>query len=197
VLLVCSAEEVRECEPGKQLSSPYGAAKMAATMYGRLFENLYGLPVVLTRPLMAYGPGQGDAKLIPYVIRSLIRNEPPQLSSCSRYCDFVFVDDVIRGFLRAAIGSHVGGTVLELGTGRAVMTRDVVERLARLSGASAPPAFGALPDRPETPMIAADLGTTERLIGWTPRWSLDAGLAATFEHYAAAAGRPLQPVTGD
>ncbi len=47
--------------------SPYGAAKWAAAAYARMFHALYGTPVVIVRPSMVYGPGQGDLdKIVPY-----------------------------------------------------------------------------------------------------------------------------------
>jgi nucleoside-diphosphate-sugar epimerase len=183
VVLVSSAEELRGPDLSGALTSPYGAAKMAATLYGRLFDRVYGLPVVFTRPLMAYGPRQDAAKLIPYVITSLLRNEAPRLSSGSRSCDFVYVDDVIRGLLLAAVGPNLGGRMLELGTGRATHVRDVVTRIGALMGATVAPAYGALADRPEEPMTPADVETTCELTGWVPRWTLDEGLLATIAYY--------------
>jgi UDP-glucose 4-epimerase len=181
-IMVCSAEEARGSDVAAAVTSPYGAAKMAATVYGRMFHRVYGLPVVLTRPLLAYGPGQDGTKLIPYVINSLLRNEPPQLSSGSRMCDFVYVADVIRGFLLTATKPRLEGQMLELGTGKATRVRDVVDLAVKLTCSAVTPAFGALPDRPEEPMFPADLETTRRLTGWEPMWSLEEGLAATVRH---------------
>jgi nucleoside-diphosphate-sugar epimerase len=182
-VMVSSAEEIRGSAPASAVTSPYGAAKLAATAYGRFFHRVHGVPVVLTRPLMAYGPGQHSTKLIPYVVTSLLRSEPPQLSTGSRLCDFVYVADVIRGFLLAATKPHIEGQMLEFGSGHVTAVREVVNRLATLSGAAVSPAFGATVDRPEEPMEPADLETTRRLIEWGPRWSLDEGLAATIAYY--------------
>ena len=57
-------------------TSPYAAAKWAGSAYGRMFCQLYGLPVAIVRPFMTYGPGQDSRKLIPYVTLSLLREEP-------------------------------------------------------------------------------------------------------------------------
>jgi nucleoside-diphosphate-sugar epimerase len=181
IVLVCSAEELRGA--AGTVTSPYGAAKTAATVYARFFERVAGLPVVLTRPMVAYGPRQNQTKLVPYVVTSLLRNEVPRLSSGSRVCDFVYVDDVVRGLLLAATGANLSGQMLELGSGRATRVRDLVDRVVELVGATADPAYGALADRPEEPMEPADLAATYRLVGWAPEWSLDQGLLATIAHY--------------
>lgn len=47
--------------------APYAAAKWASSGYARMFHALYGVPVVLARVFMVYGPAQKDlSKLIPY-----------------------------------------------------------------------------------------------------------------------------------
>src|SRR5262249_46848539 len=66
-------------EPSPQ--SPYGAAKWAATGYGRMFHSLYRVPVVILSPFMTYGPGQAASKLLPSTILTLLRGETPKLSS--------------------------------------------------------------------------------------------------------------------
>ena len=183
VVLTCSAEEARGPNLEAAVASPYGAAKTAATVYGRLFHRVYGVPVVLVRPILAYGPRQHRSKLIPYVIRCLLRNDAPLLSSGERLCDFVYVTDVIRGFLMAAISPHAEGATIELGSGRAVRIREVVETLVTLTGTSARPSFGAQRERTEDHMGSADAETAHRLLGWHPRWSLEAGLIETIGWY--------------
>jgi UDP-glucose 4-epimerase len=183
VVLTCSAEEARGPNFEAAVASPYGAAKTAASVYGRLFHRVYGVPVVLVRPILVYGPRQHPSKLIPYVIRSLLRNDAPLLSRGERLCDFVYVNDVIRGILMAAISPHAVGATIELGVGRAVRIRDVVETLVTLTGASARPSFGAQRERIEDHMGSADAETAHRLLGWHPRWSLEAGLTETIDWY--------------
>ena len=82
--------------------SPYAAAKWAASGYGRMFHELYGAPVVILRPFMTYGPGQAPSKLIPAVTLSLLRGERPKLSSGKARADWVYIGDVIEGFIAAA-----------------------------------------------------------------------------------------------
>ena len=87
--------------------SPYAAAKWAASGYGRMFCSLYGSPVVVLRPFMTYGPGQAETKLIPTVILALLRGEPPRLSSGTYRADWVYISDVIEGFVAAATATEI------------------------------------------------------------------------------------------
>ena len=100
-------------------TSPYGAAKWAAGAYARMF---YGstAPVVSVRPFMTYGPGQAVDKLIPSTILSLLRREPPRLSSARRRARLDLRRRRHRGLLRAATARGVEGRTIDLGSGSAI-----------------------------------------------------------------------------
>ena len=186
VVLVGSLEEPHG-EPAEAATptSPYGAAKWAAGAYARMFYRLYGCPVVSVRPFMTYGPGQAVDKIIPSTILSLLRRESPRLSSARRPLDWIYVDDVIEGMMRAATTRGVEGLMIDLGSGSAIPGRDVVESLVALIDPSITPQFGALPDRPGGDVRVADLDTARALLGWRPTTPLETGLRRTIAWYRA------------
>jgi nucleoside-diphosphate-sugar epimerase len=63
--------------------------------------------------------------------------------------------------------------------------RAVVERIASMVDTSVRPAFGALRDRPNEVVRAADCESTRRAIDWKPAVALDDGLRRTIEWYRA------------
>jgi len=164
-------------------ASPYAAAKWAASGYGRMFHSLYGTPAVILRPYMTYGPGQHPRKLIPSLILSLLAGEPPNLSSGQWQADWVYVDDVIEGFLAAAERPNLEGTTVDLGSGSLLSVRALVEQLMTIMKPSVQPQFGALPDRPLEPVCTADVAQTEMTLGWKASTSLGNGLRRTVEWY--------------
>jgi nucleoside-diphosphate-sugar epimerase len=185
IVRVGSLEERDETDDAAPVS-PYAAAKSAAASYARLFHRAYAAPVVALRLFMVYGPGQlDDTKLVPYVVRSLLRACAPLVSSGVRPVDWVFVDDVVDALIAAAVAEHVEGETLDVGSGTLVPIRVVVEEIARQIGAAVAPQFGARPDRPDERVRAADLGRTQAMIGWRPKTDLTAGLTATIAWYAA------------
>lgn len=164
-------------------TSPYAASKMAARAYARMYHALYGLPVVIARPFMCYGPGQASSKVIPYTILSFLRGGSPVLTSGKRVCDFVYVDDVVRGLVICALDAGLEGQTIDLGTGQANSIHEVVTKIAMLLGARDRLVFGGREDRLlETEQVAFSSGGT-RLATWSPRWSLDEGLHETVEWY--------------
>jgi nucleoside-diphosphate-sugar epimerase len=164
--------------------SPYAAAKWASGVYARMFRSLYGLPVVTARIFMVYGPGPAHPKmLVPYVVRSLLRGEAPELSSGNRRVDWIYVDDVVRGLVALGGAEAIVEGSVELGSGLLVTIREVVERLVEIVGSDVMPRFGALPDRPNERVRRADVDETRRKLDWAPSVSLDEGLRRTVAHH--------------
>lgn len=170
-------------------SSPYAAAKAAASAYARMFHALYQTPVVLARIFMVYGPGQQDLlKLVPYVALSLLRGESPRLSKGERPVDWIFVEDVVEGLLTMGLAPGIDGRTLDLGSGELVTTRRIVEILGEIVDAGIPLQFGALPDRPMEQVRVADVAATDRVLGWKPGVPLRSGLEQTVEWYRRRLG---------
>jgi nucleoside-diphosphate-sugar epimerase len=148
-----------------------------------MFRLLYATPVVIARPFMTYGPGQRPDKLVPYVIRSLLRGEVPKLSSGRRMVDWIYVDDMVRGLLLAGSLADIDGEEFDLGSGRLVSVREVVERLVRATGSTVAPQFGALPDRLYEVERRADAASARVRLGWEAAVSLEDGLERTVDWY--------------
>jgi nucleoside-diphosphate-sugar epimerase len=184
VVLAGSMEEPDMGDADAVAQSPYAVAKWGALAYARHFQALHGLPVVHLRVFMVYGPGQLDVhKLVPYVTVSLLRGDAPKLTSGARAVDWVYVDDVVDGFLRAAVTPGAEGRSLDIGSGELVTARSLVTRLRELVGGDVEPAFGAIPDRPLERVRAADPAPAAEAMGWHPRTSLEEGLGRTVAFY--------------
>jgi nucleoside-diphosphate-sugar epimerase len=190
IVLAGSMEEPDMGDADAVAQSPYAVAKWGALAYARHFEALHGLPVVHLRVFMVYGPGQLDLrKLVPYVTVSLLRGEAPQLMSGARAVDWVYVDDVVDAFLRAAAAPGAAGRSLDIGSGELVTARAVVERVAELAGGAAEPAFGAIAERPLERVRAADPAAATEALGWRPWTPLSEGLERTVAFYRSRLDR--------
>jgi UDP-glucose 4-epimerase len=183
IILAASLEEPDSTENEKLPASPYAAAKWASGVYAQMFYRLYQSPIVRVRPFMTYGPGQRAHKLIPYVILALLEGKAPKLSSGERPVDWIYVDDVIDGFLKAAQAPDLEGGTFDLGSGTLVPIRAVIQKLVALVDVGIQPLFGAVPDRPMEQVRVADVNYTHSKLDWRPSVSLDQGLAMTVDAY--------------
>ena len=186
IILAGSLTELRPQDVHAVPTSPYAAAKWAASGYGRMFHMLYETPIVVLIPYMTFGPAQDPSKLIPSVILSALRGESPQLSSGRWEADWVYVDDVIEGFLTAALAPGVEGKTIDLGSGVGTSVRAVVEILVQQMGARLKPVFGVVPDRPMEPVRVANAAETKEWLGWEVTTHLKEGLRQTVDWYNAS-----------
>jgi len=183
IVLAGSSEEPKQLDSGVPCS-PYAVAKWSSTAYASMFRALFQTPVIVPRIFMTYGPGQRDTtKVIPFTITSLLRGERPKLSSGKRLVDWIYIDDVTDGLIRAAFSSTVKDLTFDLGSGSLVSIRDVAEQIVQIVDNGIEPDFGALPDRPLEQERAADVALTEHAFRWKPSVSLRAGLEATVKWY--------------
>jgi UDP-glucose 4-epimerase len=181
IILTGSLTEPQAGQVDSPPSSPYAASKWASNGFGRMFQRLYQTPVVIARPFMTYGPHQNPKKVIPYSIQSLMRGERPKLMSGEWRADWVYVDDVIDGFMAAGEVAGIEGSTIDLGTGQLVSLETMVRQVVEITGVSIEPQFGALSSRPHEEVRAADLEHTRRVLGWQPKISVYEGLKRTIE----------------
>jgi nucleoside-diphosphate-sugar epimerase len=185
IILAGSQEEPDLNEPSVAVpSSPYAAAKWAASAYARMCHALYQTPVTIARVFMVYGPGQKDIKkLIPYTILSLLDGVAPRLTSGERPVDWVYVMDVVEGLLAIAQSKRLNGQTVDIGTGSLITVREVVESIANLLKCDDLPQFGSVAERQMEQIRKANHRETGDLIGWHAQTSIRDGLEATIQWY--------------
>lgn len=174
--------------------SPYSVSKRAATAYALMYHRIWDLPVTVLRIAMTYGPDQPDEqKLVPYVIRTLLAGEQPRLSGGGRLVDWIYVDDVVDGFLAAARTLQARGQVIDIGSGRQVSIRETVELIRSLTRPDIQPRYGDLPDRPLDLDQSSDPAPAARLLGWQPSVDLCEGMRRTVESHVRRNATPRVP----
>ena len=96
--------------------------------------------------------------------------------------DFIHVEDVARGVVRALVSEGVEGRSFNLASGEVVTVRDCLERIERITGRHGLIRYGALPYK--TGEIFSYEPIAERTfsaLNWRPDLSLEEGLTKTWE----------------
>jgi len=169
--------------------SPYAVQKLAAEHYCRNYHELYGLRTVCLRYFNVFGPRQDPASqyaaVVPVFFRDIARKGRVTVYGDGRQTrDFIFVEDVVRANLLAAMKGSADGQVLNIATGKGTSVNALAREIARLSGKPLS-VERAPPRRGDVRHSFAEVGKARRLLGFRPETSLEAGLRA----FRSALGR--------
>ncbi len=159
-------------------STLYGIAKDSLRRLATAYTHQEQLELAWARLFFMYGPREQPGRLVPSVIRSLLRGETVATTSGEQQRDYVHVDDV-AGALAALARSQVVGPV-DIASGRATRIRDIVVEIADQVGASELLRIGELPDRPDEPDVLVGCGARLReQVGYRFQIGLPEGIADT------------------
>jgi len=160
-----------------QPTGPYGLTKLAGSeLVVRAQRN--GADAVVLRIFDVHGPGAPATTVTGRVIQDLRDRQQIDVGALDVWRDFVDVRDVAEAVVAVALtDAHLPG-VLNVGTGRATLARDVAGQLFELSGQPArivddPAQDGVL----GAPWQQADIGLIGERIGWSPKIALEQTLA--------------------
>ncbi len=167
-----------------------GINKLAGEWYHLLYNNVYQIRACALRLTNTYGPGMRvkDARqtFLGIWIRRLIEGKPIQIFGDGKQRrDFNFVTDVVEALLRAAASREADGQVFNLGHHEQIGLQELASLLVEISGGGN---YELVPFTDERKAIDigdyyADFRKIDKLVGWSPKVSLDDGLKQTLEYY--------------
>ena len=146
---------VRESAPQRPLS-PYGVSKKAAGDYLAAYRELHGIEFTALALANVYGPRQdphGEAGVVAIFAGRLLAGEPCTIFGTGEQTrDFVYVDDVVDAFARAA--TRGSGPAHEHRHGRGDVGQPALPDHGRRRRRGHPAALRPAPGRRAGPVVA-------------------------------------------
>lgn len=180
---------VKESQPQRPLS-PYGVSKKAAADYLAAYRELYDIEFTALALANIYGPRQdphGEAGVVAIFAGRLLSGEPCTIfGDGTQTRDFVYVDDVVDAFARAA---HKGsGLLMNVGTGVETSVNDLYATMAAAASVDRPAVYAAA--RPgELARSALDPTRAGIHLGWKAWTTLAEGSAQVLRWFDAHRAR--------
>jgi nucleoside-diphosphate-sugar epimerase len=165
--------------------SPYAITKYAGELYCRMKQRIKGeTSIVIVRPFNVYGPYQSTKAVIPELIIGCLMGRPIRTTRGEQTREFNYVSDTVAGLIKAAeCESRIDG-VINIASGHDVAIKDLVRKIAELTGTASLLEIGALPDRPtEIWRMYADNTRAREILDWQPSVGLEEGLRRTIEWF--------------
>jgi len=180
----------------EETNAPYGVAKKALFVMLDGYRRQYGLDSALVVPVNLYGPRDNFDPQTSHVIPALIRKcvdaqrRGDDVVTCwgtgSASREFLYVDDAAEGIVRAAERVRTPEPI-NLGTGREITIRALVELIGRLSGFEGRFKWDAAqPDG--QPRRCLDTTRAGRILDWEAQTDLEEGLATTIAWWREQGG---------
>jgi CDP-glucose 4,6-dehydratase len=176
---------------------PYDVSKSCADLIAHSYAVTYDLPVVITRCGNFYGGGDLNwNRIVPGTIRSVLRGQRPVIRSDGDYVrDYFYVEDGAAAYMtlaeHLAARPELRGEAFNFSNELQVTVSDLVGRiLDSMSSGLKPEVRNEASHEIRRQYLGAD--KARRVLGWSPRFSLDEGLGRTVAWYREFLGGHVQ-----
>lgn len=169
-----------ECDETTTALSPttlYGICKHAVQTVASAWCEKVNLSFAWARLFYLFGPNENPLRVIPYVTRSLLKQEPALCSSGRQELDYLYVKDAASALV-SLLESSVEGAV-NVGSGKPISLRHLLETVERQLGHANLIRFG---ERSSPEMAECFWANTARLrneVAWNPQYDLDSAIRET------------------
>lgn len=189
----------------EETNAPYGIAKKALLVQAQGYRDQYGLNAIYLLPVNLYGPGDNFDPASSHVIPALIKKCVDAVERGARAIEvwgtgsatreFLYVDDAAEGIVLAS-EKYNGREPINLGSGREISIRDLVNLIAKETGFGGEIIWDATkPDG--QPRRALDVSRAAELLGFRATTDFVEGLRRTIEWYRGTADDRRLPATDD
>ena len=169
---------------------PYDVSKSCADLIAQAYANTYRLPVAITRCGNFYGGGDLNwNRVVPGTIRSILRGERPIIRSDGQYVrDYFYIEDGVAAYMllaeRVTGNDKLYGAAYNFSNESQITVLDLVEKVVRkMDSKLRPEVLNQASNEIRRQYLSAERARRE--LGWTPQFSLDAGLDRTIAWYRA------------
>jgi UDP-glucose 4-epimerase len=157
-------------------SSPYGASKLCAETYVKLYSQLYGVPSTILRLFNVYGPRQN--KYVMHDVLVKLAKNPKKielLGSGQEERDFIFINDVVDAIFFAANNQKCNKEIINVGTGIATSTKELIGLIIEMLDVSPDVTFAQTSWKGDVKKLIADISKIRKM-DFEPKYTLAAGL---------------------
>jgi UDP-glucose 4-epimerase len=114
--------------------SPYGATKVLAEHYARVYQEIYGMPTISLRYFTVFGPRMRPDLAINIFTHLALKNETITIfGDGEKTRDFTYITNIVDGNMKVM---HKGTGHYNMGSGKRVSIRELTEKILAITDSS-------------------------------------------------------------
>ncbi|MGU7782162.1 NAD-dependent epimerase/dehydratase family protein [Burkholderia sp. PU8-34] len=107
-------------------TTPYGVTKVATELFGKVYNDLYGMEVVSLRVSEVYGPGNKMPQITRDIVKTVLGGQPFAMEAGADHpFQLIHIDDVARAAILASRATGVKGSVFNITGGERCSMREM------------------------------------------------------------------------
>ena len=162
----------------------YGKAKLKCSQISAELCNEFQMDHSWLRLFSVYGPDDNHEWLIQYLIKDMLHNKDINVTKGEQLWDYLYIDDISDMFSKLKNASGAG--VANLGSGKSVTVKYIIEMIKELTNSKSKINFGAIPYRENQVMkMEADITQLSNHLNWFPKVAMEEGLKRTIDFIKA------------
>ncbi|WP_404449345.1 NAD-dependent epimerase/dehydratase family protein [Sutcliffiella horikoshii] len=162
--------------------SPYGITKLSGEHLCRVYEESFGLPLVILRYFTVYGPRQRpDMAFHRFIKQLLTKQHITVFGDGLQSRDFTYIDDCVTATKAALTSGEAIGETINIGGKERASVLEIIAILEHITGKKALLTFSDTV-KGEPKHTWADVGKAEKLLNYSPSMPLTEGLEREY-HY--------------
>ena len=168
--------------------SPYAATKRMNELMGHVYHHVYGLKVTMLRFFTVFGPRQRPDMAIHKFVKLIEEGKPiPVFGAGDTRRDYTYIDDILDG-LERTVDQPFGFEIFNLGESHTTSLAELIALVEKHTGKTANIDRQALQPG-DVEITYADITKPKELLGYDPKWTVDAGISEFVKWFREEHGR--------
>ncbi|GAB3685245.1 SDR family oxidoreductase [Salinarchaeum chitinilyticum] len=165
--------------------SPYGVTKLTAEHYGKVWTDVYDLPVVNLRYFTVYGPRMRPNMAISNFVSRCLNGKPPVIYGDGEQTrDFTYVDDVVRANCSLLETDAADGEDVNVGSTDNITITELAEHVIDVTGADVEIVYDEAKEA-DARHTHADVSKARELLDYEPTTDIREGVEQFVDWYQA------------
>lgn len=169
-------ENFKQENDALQPTTHYSFSKFLGEECCRFYARTYKVNTLIIRTANVYGPKQDRIYIVPVIASHLLAEKPLTLTKETVERSFIFIDDLIDGYIKLAMFPTRPGETFNIGPDKPTRLADLVELIEKISHKKAKITYSGA-DRPsEADKNRVNNNKIKTTINWKPKINLETGL---------------------